>query len=76
MFQQAEPTVERSSGGLGIGLTLARRFVEMHEDRIDIRSPGPGQSTEVEIRLPISATPDPEIVAAFDSNGSPRWRRR
>ena len=63
MFQQAEPTLERSAGGLGIGLTLARRLVEMHEGRIDIRSPGPGQGTEVEIRLPIRAVQDAEVVA-------------
>jgi CheY-like chemotaxis protein len=63
MFQQAEPTLERSAGGLGIGLTLARRLVEMHEGGIDIRSPGRGQGTEVEIRLPIRAAPDPEVVA-------------
>jgi signal transduction histidine kinase/FixJ family two-component response regulator len=64
MFQQAEPTLERSAGGLGIGLTLARRLVEMHEGRIDIRSPGPGQGTEVEIRLPIRAAQDVKVVAA------------
>jgi signal transduction histidine kinase/CheY-like chemotaxis protein len=52
MFQQAEPILERSAGGLGIGLTLARRLVEMHEGRIEIRSPGPGLGTEVEVRLP------------------------
>ena len=63
MFQQAEPTLERSAGGLGIGLTLARRLVEMHEGRIDIRSPGPGQGTEVEIGLPIKAVQDAEVVA-------------
>ena len=57
MFHQAEPVLERSTGGLGIGLTLARRLVEMHEGQIDIRSPGPGQGTEVEIRLPITAVP-------------------
>jgi signal transduction histidine kinase/DNA-binding NarL/FixJ family response regulator len=62
MFQQAEPTLERSAGGLGIGLTLARRLVEMHEGRLDIRSPGPGQGTEVEIRLPIRAAQDAEVV--------------
>jgi signal transduction histidine kinase/ActR/RegA family two-component response regulator len=63
LFQQAEPTLERSAGGLGIGLTLARRLVEMHEGRIDIRSPGPGQGTEVEIRLPVRAAPDADIAA-------------
>ena len=52
MFHQAEPVLERSTSGLGIGLTLARRLVEMHEGQIDIRSPGTGQGTEVEIRLP------------------------
>ena len=63
MFQQAEPTLERSAGGLGIGLTLARRLVEMHDGRIDIRSRGPGQGTEVEIRLPIRAAQDAAAVA-------------
>jgi CheY-like chemotaxis protein len=63
MFEQAEPILERSTGGLGIGLTLARRLVEMHEGRTDIRSPGPGQGTEVEIRLPITAVQDANPVA-------------
>jgi signal transduction histidine kinase len=57
MFHQGEPALERSTGGLGIGLTLARRLVEMHEGGIDIRSGGVGQGTEVEIRLPISVAP-------------------
>jgi signal transduction histidine kinase/ActR/RegA family two-component response regulator len=52
MFHQAEPVLERSTSGLGIGLTLARRLVEMHEGQIDVRSPGTGQGTEVEICLP------------------------
>ena len=57
MFRQAEPSLERSSGGLGIGLTLARRLVEMHDGRIEIRSAGAGQGTDVEIHLPIVALP-------------------
>ena len=55
MFHQGEPVLERSVGGLGIGLTLARRLVEMHNGQIDVRSAGVGQGTEVEIRLPIRA---------------------
>jgi signal transduction histidine kinase/ActR/RegA family two-component response regulator len=54
MFQQAATILERSVGGLGIGLTLTRRLIEMHGGRIAIDSPGPGRGTEVEIRLPIS----------------------
>ena len=72
MFQQAEPTLERSAGGLGIGLTLARRLVEMHEGRIDIRSPGPGQGTEVEIHLPIRAAEDAEIARGQTAGGGGR----
>ena len=57
MFHQAEPVLERSTSGLGIGLTLARRLVEMHHGQIEVRSPGTDQGTEVEIRLPTTAVP-------------------
>ena len=42
MFHQAQPVLERSTSGLGIGLTLARRLVEMHDGQIAISSPGIG----------------------------------
>ena len=70
MFHQAEPVLDRSTGGLGIGLTLARRLVEMHDGQIDIRSQGTGRGTEVEIRLPVTVAaaaavaPEPPSVAA------------
>ena len=63
MFHQGEPVLERSTGGLGIGLTLARRLVEMHDGQIDVRSAGVGQGTEVEIRLPMRAV-QTEIAVA------------
>jgi signal transduction histidine kinase/ActR/RegA family two-component response regulator len=70
MFHQAEPILERTTGGLGIGLTLARRLVEMQDGQIGIRSAGTGHGAEVEIRLPITseattaAPPEaPRIVA-------------
>ena len=72
MFQQAEPILERSAGGLGIGLTLARRLVEMHQGRIEIRSPGPGQGTEVEIRLPTTAAVDAHATKAENRRLRPR----
>lgn len=62
MFEQAQPALERSTGGLGIGLTLARRLVEMHEGGIEISSSGVGQGTEVEIRLPIGTVAGPTAV--------------
>jgi len=64
LFHQAEPVLERSTSGLGIGLTLARRLVEMHDGRIEIRSPGTGLGTEVEIHLPTTALSAAATVAA------------
>jgi PAS domain S-box-containing protein len=52
MFSQVEPTLERSQGGLGIGLTLVKRLVEMHGGRIEARSAGLGQGSEFLVWLP------------------------
>jgi signal transduction histidine kinase/CheY-like chemotaxis protein len=71
MFEQAAPVLDRSTGGLGIGLTLARRLVDMHEGRIDIRSPGPGQGTDVEIHLPATLAADSKAVAAEPAAAAP-----
>ena len=67
MFRQAGPTLDRTAGGLGVGLTLARRLVEMHEGSIVVSSPGPGQGAEVEIRLPITPVQAATVVAAEPS---------
>ena len=76
MFHQVEPVLERSTSGLGIGLTLARRLVEMHEGQIDVRSPGTGQGTEVEIRLPTTTALAATTVAAEPPLGAARRNLR
>jgi PAS domain S-box-containing protein len=51
-FWQADATVSREHGGLGIGLALARHLVEMHGGSIAVESPGPGRGAVFTVRLP------------------------
>jgi PAS domain S-box-containing protein len=52
LFVQGERTLDRSLGGLGIGLSVAKRLIEMHGGRLTAASPGVGQGATFEIRLP------------------------
>jgi len=52
-FTQAERSLDRSEGGLGIGLTLAQRVIELHGGKIEAHSEGAGQGSEFVIRLPV-----------------------
>ena len=60
LFAQDERTMARSRGGLGIGLTIVRRMVELHDGTIAARSDGPGKGSEFIVTLPRIA---PEEVA-------------
>ena len=53
MFSQVEGALSRSQGGLGIGLCLVKRLVEMHGGSVEAQSGGPGQGSEFVVRLPI-----------------------
>ena len=55
MFGQVESALERSQGGLGIGLSLARALVELHGGRIDAHSEGTGRGSDFVVRLPLRA---------------------
>ena len=63
MFTQLQEHRERTQGGLGIGLTLARRLVELHGGTIEASSPGPGQGSSFTVRLPLSDAPETERPA-------------
>jgi signal transduction histidine kinase len=58
MFTQADQTLSRSRGGLGIGLTLVRSLVEMHDGRVSVHSDGPDRGSEFTVCLPVAARPD------------------
>ncbi|HLY37724.1 MAG TPA: ATP-binding protein [Candidatus Binatia bacterium] len=52
-FQQADPSITRRYGGLGLGLAIARRLVEAHAGRIEAESDGEGMGATFRVRLPI-----------------------
>jgi two-component system CheB/CheR fusion protein len=52
LFVQAERRLDRAVGGVGIGLTLVRRLVELHGGTVAASSPGPGRGSEFVVRLP------------------------
>jgi two-component system, chemotaxis family, CheB/CheR fusion protein len=69
MFYQVGDSRQTRKDGLGIGLTLARSLVEMHEGSISVKSAGSGRGTEFNVRLPTStataaATPAPAMSLA------------
>ncbi len=55
MFTHIDRNLERSHGGLGIGLSIVKRLVEMHGGRIAVASDGDGQGSEFTVRLPLAA---------------------
>ena len=61
LFAQHERMMARSKGGLGIGLTIVRRMVELHGGTVEARSNGPGQGSQFIVTLPRI---DPEKAAA------------
>jgi PAS domain S-box-containing protein len=54
LFTQGDRSLEKSHGGLGIGLTIVKRLVEMHGGRVEARSEGHGQGSEFIVRLPVA----------------------
>ena len=59
MFVQVDRSLHRSQGGLGIGLTLVKRIIDMHGGKIEAQSKGLGQGSEFIIHLPQASPPTP-----------------
>ena len=57
MFTQVEGNLGRSHGGLGIGLSIVQRLVQMHGGSVEVRSDGPGSGSEFVVRLPVALSP-------------------
>ncbi len=55
LFSQADESLERTRGGLGIGLTLVRSLVEMHEGQVEAHSEGPSRGSQFVVWLPVLA---------------------
>ena len=69
-FWQADPSHMRLHGGLGLGLALAREFVELHGGRLDVSSEGLGLGARFVVNLPVAP-----VAAAVSSQSSSRRRR-
>ncbi|HXU64878.1 MAG TPA: ATP-binding protein, partial [Polyangia bacterium] len=77
LFTQVDRSHAHIGGGLGIGLTLVRRLVEMHGGRVEARSDGAGTGSEFRITLPLRPAPSPsapELSATGDTPGQARRR--
>ncbi len=73
-FTQADHSLARTPGGLGVGLTLVRRLVQMHGGSVEAYSAGPGQGSEFTVRLPLRTAPGEK--AGLDGEPLPAGRGR
>ena len=58
LFVQGPPALDRPQGGLGLGLTLVRRLIELHGGTVDATSEGPGRGSEFRVCVPVVEAPE------------------
>lgn len=76
MFAQVDRSLERSQGGLGIGLTLVRRLVEMHGGSVEAKSKGPGHGSEFTVHLPLATEPSKRGTDGKSEQTTPKYSLR
>jgi PAS domain S-box-containing protein len=76
MFMQVDGNHKRSQGGLGIGLSLVKRLVELHGGRVEAKSAGVGRGSEFKIRLPLAKKQLPVVKAKVTKSPNPRPAQR
>jgi signal transduction histidine kinase len=72
LFVQGDRTLDRSEGGLGIGLAVVKKLIEMHGGQVSARSEGLGRGSTFELRLPRAPAPAVADAVAASANGSAR----
>jgi PAS domain S-box-containing protein len=75
-FVQADRSLQRAQGGLGIGLTLVKKIVDLHGGSVSASSPGPGQGSEFVVRLPSVRATALRVDNAPSSQGPASAARR
>jgi PAS domain S-box-containing protein len=75
LFAQEDRSLDRSQGGLGIGLTLVRSLVSLHGGTVSARSDGPGMGSEFSVRLPLSVQIDRPTTATLPASEHPTTSR-
>src|SRR5262249_49098782 len=74
LFFQVDGNLDRSDGGLGIGLSLVRTLVEMHQGNVEAKSEGKGKGSEFIVRLPCVPSPTSSSPTTATGNGGAPMR--
>lgn len=72
LFTQGDRSLDRTHGGLGVGLTVVRRLVQLHGGEVSASSPGPGGGSEFVVRLPAIALAVPKLAPPAASSAPAR----
>ncbi|TWT32857.1 chemotaxis protein CheB [Blastopirellula retiformator] len=73
LFVQSDDTLDRTDGGMGLGLTLVKTLTELHGGRVTANSDGPGQGSEFVVRLPLLSD---DAAPTTNGNGKPTSAHR